>query len=138
MFPRLRDEFDAFILGRLSQYPPALQCLIPLFLLDGKHDITSFDCLEIFRLFLDAMRLSRAELGPGHQLDATLLHIHSEPMTPSFQFDPAFCTLFEDRSRAGRFFVDGATIAILAKHLLRTLSIETYVTSRSVIKWSRC
>lgn len=114
MFPRLRDEFDAFVLERLSQYPAALRTLIPTIIVYSHRypaDLVEGQMIQdIFRLSFHTLNPSDKEIADGLRLDWTLLHLYNTHFY-NYSRRNAFSTLFEDRSRAGQFFVDSGSYA---------------------------
>ncbi|KAF8175342.1 hypothetical protein BJ912DRAFT_988889 [Pholiota molesta] len=81
VFPRLRDEFDAFVLERLAQYPPALRTLIPTIIVYSHRypaDLVEGEMIQdIFRLSFHTLNPSDKEMANSLRLDWTLLHLYT-------------------------------------------------------------
>jgi hypothetical protein len=128
VFPRLRNEFDAFVLGHLSEYPPPLQALIPTIIVYGAHPHSG--------------PYSRSTLRDIFSISVYALGLQSELFDPlgldgfdgvNFHAGVLFPPLFEDCSRAGKYFVGGESYVTLAKVLVRIAGYR-YVISMSVIQ----
>lgn len=113
MFPRLRDEFDAFVLQGISRYPPALQDLIPTILVHQRK--LSQSAHQVISLLFYATYPSQEELARGRRLDSTLLRLFD------MEYNQAFSTLFQDHSRARQFHVDDRSFAKLTKEIIKAV-----------------
>ncbi|KAF8171099.1 hypothetical protein BJ912DRAFT_996144 [Pholiota molesta] len=118
VFPRLRNEFDAFVFERLSRYPQALQAFIPTIIVHTDDKILPSSSACIFHISLYDMYPSKAEHAQSRGHNSTLLDIFCSGLCDWREFrgyGRIFVTLFSDRSRAGQFFVDGRSCLALAK-----------------------
>ncbi|KAF8195026.1 hypothetical protein BJ912DRAFT_163105 [Pholiota molesta] len=138
VFPRIRNEFDAFIFERLSRYPQALQAVIPaIFVHNWNMNKQSFG-LCVFHISLYDMYPSKAQHGQSCGSDTTLLDIcHSGSCDrEDFRgYGSVFPTLFNNRSRAGQFYVDGRSWLELAKQIFQI--IYPMPTSKYRVKFFR-
>lgn len=105
----------AFIIERLSKYPPAVRASIPTILALSINTNSA----SAFHILLYAVCQSQGELDKIRELDSTLLDLNG--------FDwcnDIFCHLFEDRSLAGLYYVHSGSYLALAKQIVSTIFAE--------------
>jgi hypothetical protein len=106
----MKAEFDAFFLDCLSKYPPALQTYISTILAiptlyGGAGDI--------IRLLFCGFIESVTESDNICKLDSTLLKLATH-----YYMDAAFSTLFQDKCRAGEYYVCDRSYLALTNRII--------------------
>ncbi|KAF8194566.1 hypothetical protein BJ912DRAFT_176402 [Pholiota molesta] len=118
----MKAEFDAFFLDRLSKYPSALRTHIPTILAllstEGAGLNRQLGILgDVIRLLLFGFTEFVAESHNIRELDSTFLNL----ATHKFTINTAFTTLFQDKFRAGEYYVCDRSYLALANQIIKTI-----------------